>query len=169
MKLRGIDNILVTGGAGFIGSHIVDLLVDHGYDVTILDNLKPQAHGKDRRIPEYVNKKVNFVKGDIRNHALLKKLMKDADAVIHLATIVGVGQSMYQIERYVDTNTRGTANILDVLVNEENDVKKLLIASASLANTLPVTPLNLEKWPIFVFYATSRGILISKKKITYMK
>lgn len=130
MKARNVYRILVTGGAGFIGSHTVDLLVNHGYEVTILDNLEPQVYGKKKKVPDYVNKKANFVQGDIRNYALLKKVMKDVDAVVHLAAIVGVGQSMYQIEKYIDINTRGTANLLDALVDDRYNVKKLVVASS---------------------------------------
>ncbi|MHA1838407.1 MAG: SDR family NAD(P)-dependent oxidoreductase [Candidatus Ranarchaeia archaeon] len=130
MKAKGIEKILVTGGAGFIGSHTADLLIEHGYHVTIFDNLEPQVYGEDKKLPDYVNSSVTFIYGDIRDRDLLKKLVPEADAVIHLAAMVGVGQSMYQPERYVDVNTKGTANILDVLVNEDNNVKKLVVASS---------------------------------------
>lgn len=123
-----LDKVLVTGGAGFIGSFTVDLLVEKGYDVAILDDLDPQVHRGS--IPEYLNKEARFIRGDVRDAELLTQVTRDIDAVIHLAAAVGVGQSMYQIERYVDHNTRGTATLLDVLVNEENEVKKLVIASS---------------------------------------
>lgn len=125
-----INRVLVTGGAGFIGSHTVDLLIEHDYDVTILDNLEPQVHGKKRKIPDYMNKKAKIEIGDICNRKLLKKLILDVDAVIHLAAMVGVGQSMYQIEHYINVNTLGTANLLDVLINEKNHVEKILVASS---------------------------------------
>ena len=130
MKAKGIEKVLVTGGAGFIGSHTVDLLVKHGYCVTILDNLEPQVHGGKVKTSEHINNNAIFIHGDIRDYELLKKLLQEVDAVIHLAAIVGVGQSMYQMERYVDVNTKGTANLLDVLVNMENNVQKLIIASS---------------------------------------
>ncbi|MGQ9543668.1 MAG: SDR family NAD(P)-dependent oxidoreductase [Candidatus Bathyarchaeia archaeon] len=130
MKVKGIEKVLVTGGAGFIGSHTADLLIEHGYHVTILDNLEPQVHGEDERIPGYVNSNATFIYGDIRDRELLKKVIPEVDAVIHLAAMVGVGQSMYQIERYVDINTKGTANLLNVLINKENNVKKLIVASS---------------------------------------
>jgi len=126
--LRSINKVLVTGGAGFIGSFTVDLLVKRGYEVTILDVLEPQVH--QGKLPEYLNEKAKFVKGDVRDKELLTQLVKEVDAVIHLAASVGVGQSMYQIEKYIDYNTRGTATLLDVLVNKENNVKKLMIASS---------------------------------------
>jgi dTDP-L-rhamnose 4-epimerase len=130
MKARNIQNVVVTGGAGFIGSHTVDLLIERKYNVTILDNLDPQVHGEAGKIPDYVNSQAAFVRGDVRDREIVKKVLREADAVIHLAAMLGVGQSMYQIERYVDVSTRGTANILDVLVNEENNVKKVVVASS---------------------------------------
>ena len=130
MYARGVEKVLVTGGAGFIGSHTVDLFIKHGYHVTILDNLEPQVHGEGGSLPDYINNDATFVHGDIRDRELIKKVIKDVDAVIHLAAIVGVGQSMYRMERYVDVNTKGTANLLDVLIKEKNDVKKLIVASS---------------------------------------
>jgi dTDP-L-rhamnose 4-epimerase len=130
LKARGIENVLVTGGCGFLGSHTVDLLIEQGYNVTILDNLEPQVHGEKANIPDYANKNATILRGDVRDRELLKKTIQDIDAIIHLAAMVGVGQSMYQIERYVDANTRGSATLLDVVVNEKNDVKKLIVASS---------------------------------------
>lgn len=130
MKTNGIEKILVTGGAGFIGSHIADLLIEHNYYVTILDNLEPQVHGETEKLPDYVTGNAAFIYGDIRERELLEKVVPEVDAVIHLAAMVGVGQSMYQTERYVDVNTKGTANLLDVLINEETNVKKLIVASS---------------------------------------
>jgi len=128
--LAKIGRVLVTGGAGFIGSHTVDALIAKGYSTRVLDNLEPQVHGKKRKPPAYLNKKAEFMYGDLRNRNDIVKAIKDIDALIHLAAKVGVGQSMYQIEDYTESNTFGTANLLDVLVNEENDVKKLVIASS---------------------------------------
>lgn len=118
----------MTGGAGFIGSWTTDLLIEKDYEVTILDVLEPQVH--QGNTPEYLNKKARFVKGDARDRALLARLVKEVDAVIHLAAAVGVGQSMYQVNKYVDYNTNGTAMLLDVLVNENNGVRKLIVASS---------------------------------------
>jgi len=120
--------VLVTGGAGFIGSFIVDKLIEEGHEVRILDNLEEQVH--KGAIPDYLNKKAEFVKGDIRNRETLKKVLEDVEVVFHEAAAVGVGQSMYEIEQYVDVNSRGTALLLDVLVNEEHDVKKLMVAAS---------------------------------------
>ena len=130
MKAKRIEKVLVTGGAGFIGSHTVDLLIERDYYVTILDSLEPQVHGEGGKTPEYIDKDATFICGDIRDRKLLKKIIQEIDAVIHLVSVVGVGQSMYQIQRYVDVNTQGTANLLDVIANEENDIKKLIVASS---------------------------------------
>jgi len=129
-KSKGIEKVLVTGGAGFIGSHTTDLLIEHGYHVTTIDNIEPQVHGPERKLPDYINKNAILTYGNILDRELLKKTIQEVDAIIHLAAMVGVGQSMYQIERYVDVNTRGTANLLDILVNTENNVKKLVVASS---------------------------------------
>ena len=130
MKAKDIEKVLVTGGCGFIGSHTVDLLIERGYHVTILDNLEAQVHGEKAKIPDYINTDANFIRSDIRDRELLKKTIQDVDAIIHLAAMVGVGQSMYQIERYVDTNTKGSATLLDLIVNEKTSVKKLIVASS---------------------------------------
>jgi len=130
MKGKGVERVLVTGGAGFIGSHTADLLVKQGYDVTVLDNLEPQVHGIERKHPAYLNKNATFVLGDIRQREPVEKLILENDAVIHLASTVGVGQSMYEIERYISANTQGTAVLLDTLANEEHNVRKLLVASS---------------------------------------
>jgi len=130
VKAKSIEKVLVTGGSGFIGSHTTDLLIEHGYHVTILDILEPQVHGIERKLPDYINKNAVLIYGDVLDRELLTKTIREVDAIIHLAAMVGIGQSMYQIERYVDVNTRGTSNILDVLVNTENNVKKLVVASS---------------------------------------
>ncbi len=130
MKAKGIHKVLVTGGVGFVGSHTTDLLIKKGYEVTILDNLEPQVHGPERNPPEYLNKNAIFVYGNILDHDLLSRLVCGVDAIIHLAAMVGVGQSMYQVNRYVKANTEGTANLLDILINREHSVKKLVVASS---------------------------------------
>ena len=119
---------LVTGGAGFIGSFIADELVKKGHSVAIFDNLEEQVHlGK---MPRYLNKDAEFIKGDVSNRNELKKAVMDADVIFHEAAAVGVGQSMYQIQKYVDANNLGTAVLLDILANEEHDVKKLIVAGS---------------------------------------
>ena len=123
-------NILVTGGAGFIGSHLVDKLIELGHEVVVFDNLEPQVHGDGQRIPEYLNKECEFIKGDIRNRDELKKALKGKEIIFHQAAVVGVGQSMYEINKYTEVNILGTANLLDILANENHRVEKLIIASS---------------------------------------
>jgi len=130
VKIKRIENILVTGGAGFIGSHTVDLLIDHGYQAIILDNLEPQVHGKQKAKPDYINKDATFIQHDIQDHNFLTKVISEVDAIIHLAALVGVGQSMYQIERYIDANTKATATLLDILAKQKHNIKKLIVASS---------------------------------------
>jgi len=120
--------ILVTGGAGFIASHIVDALVNKGHEVRVFDNLELQVHHGAK--PDYLNPKIEFMKGDIRDKNSIIKAIEGIEAVYHQAAAVGVGQSMYEIEKYVDVNTLGTAKLLDVLVNKEHSVKKLIVASS---------------------------------------
>ena len=122
--------VLVTGGAGFIGSHIVDGLISKGHEVRILDNLDPQVHGKKQKPPEYLNKKAEFLKGDVRDKKDLKKALDGVDVVFHEAAAVGVGQSMYMIDYYVDVNCRGTGMLLEEIVGGEHDIKKLIVASS---------------------------------------
>lgn len=122
--------ILVTGGAGFIGSHIVDALIIKGHEVIIFDNLTEQVHGPDKKIPDYINKNARFVFGDIRDYEELKNVMADVDVVFHEAAAVGVGQSMYKIKEYVETNTLGAANILHFVANEKHQIKKMIVASS---------------------------------------
>jgi dTDP-L-rhamnose 4-epimerase len=122
-----MTRVLVTGGAGFVGSHIVDEYVDAGYDVTVVDNLTDQVHEDE---PEYLNDDAEYVWGDIRDRELMTDLLEDADVLNHQASAVGVGQSMYEIEKYVDVNTLGTARILDIIVDEDIDLEKVVVASS---------------------------------------
>ena len=123
------EKILVTGGAGFIGSFLVDKLVKQDYEVTIFDNLDPQVHANSSP-PNYLNKSAKFIKGDVRDYEALKGVMCDANAVFHLAAAVGVGQSQYQIKKYVEVNIGGTANLLDILANHKNKIEKLVVAAS---------------------------------------
>lgn len=125
------ENILVTGGAGFIGSHLVDKLISEGYKVRIVDNLTHQVH--QGKIPAYLNEKAEFIKGDVTKKEDLEKALKDIDAIFHEAAVVGVGQSMYKIEHYTYNNTMGTAKLLDYLANSKHTVKRILVASSMSA------------------------------------
>lgn len=125
-----MKKILILGGAGFIGSHLVDKLISLGHEIIVYDNLEPQVHGLISNPPEYLAKNIEFVYGDIRDRDKLKKVVQDVDIIYHLAAMVGVGQSMYQIEKYYDVNIQGTAKLCDILVNEEHDIKRLIVASS---------------------------------------
>src|SRR5215207_9847431 len=104
------DRILITGGAGFVGSHLADALAAAGHVVTLFDNLEPQVHGDPGDRPAYLDPAHRLVRGDIRDPDALAPLVSEADVVFHLAAMVGVGQSMYQMRRYTDVNTMGMAN-----------------------------------------------------------
>jgi len=123
--------ILVTGGAGFIGSFLVDELVNKKHSVIIYDNLDKQVHIKKRK-PDYLNKKAEFIYGDVRDYKKFKEviLRNKVELIYHFAAKVGVGQSQYQIKEYMDVNVGGTANLLDILVNNKHIVKKLVVASS---------------------------------------
>ncbi len=140
------QRVLVTGGAGFIGSHLVDELLSRGNTVDVIDNLEPQVHSAK---PSYLNRGATYHFRDIREDGVLSDLLPNADVVVHFASMVGVGQSMYQIARYVDANVGGTAKFLQALVDADHGVKKLLVASSmsiygegafECANCGPVAP-----------------------------
>ncbi len=120
--------VLVTGGAGFIGSHLTDALVKDGHQVRVLDCLEEQVH--EGKKPDYLNPGAEYIWGDVRDRETLKKSLRDVEAVFHEAAVVGVGQSMYQIEKYLSANVGGTGTLLDVIVNEKLPVKKLVVASS---------------------------------------
>ena len=123
-----MKNILITGGAGFIGSNVALRLLQKGYYVTVLDNLSKQIHGVTPEItsPLYlsIKDKVRFIHGSVVSREDWMKALDGQDAVIHLAAETGTGQSMYQIEKYVDTNIGGTALLLDILTNTKHHVKR---------------------------------------------
>ena len=123
-----ISTVLITGGAGFIGSHLTDHLLAQGYSVRILDALVPQVHGDTGRHPAYLSRHAEFIRGDIRDPEAVQRALKGVDAVFHLAATVGVGQSMYQIHLYSDVNALGTAVLLEALA--DHPVKRLVVASS---------------------------------------
>src|SRR5947209_12793497 len=107
--------VLITGGAGFIGSHVANELLSQGHDVRALDNLTPQVHGPERKRPDYLHRDVDLRVGDIRNSDAVERALDRVDAVVHLVALVGVGQSMYQISEYTSVNNWGTAVLLQAL------------------------------------------------------
>jgi dTDP-L-rhamnose 4-epimerase len=120
--------ILVTGGAGFVGSHTVDALLREGHSVRVFDDLSDQVHRGS--IPAYLSPDAEFVRGDVRNPEALRKVVSDVDVVYHFAAAVGVGQSMYEIARYMEINTQGTANLLQALLERNGRLEKLIVASS---------------------------------------
>jgi len=123
--------VLVTGGAGFIGSFIVDALIKIGHRVRILDNLEPQVHGSERNKPDYLNPEAEFVLGDVRDRDVFRKALDGIEVVFHEAAAVGVGQSMYQVKKYVETNTLGITNLLDIVASgEAKALEKMIIPSS---------------------------------------
>ena len=121
-------HVLITGGAGFIGSHVADLLLARGHRVRVLDSLVAQVHGASRRPPGYLNGGVDLYVGDVRDPGAVAAALRGVDCVIHLAALVGVGQSMYQVADYVDVNVRGTAVLLEALARRP--LQRLVVASS---------------------------------------
>ena len=129
-----IKNVLITGGAGFIGSNLALKLIEKGYQVTVLDNLSPQIHGDNptETSPLYlsIKDKVKFIHGTVTSKSDWEEALKDQDAIVHYAAETGTGQSMYEVEKYVDVNINGTALMLNLLVNGSYNVKKIVVASS---------------------------------------
>ena len=127
-------NILITGGAGFIGSNLSLALLAKGHKITVLDNLSRQIHGDtpDKTSPLYksIIDKVVFIKGTVTSREDWSKALAGQDIVVHFAAETGTGQSMYCIEKYTEVNIQGTAIMLDILANEEHKIKKIVIASS---------------------------------------
>lgn len=129
-----MNHVLITGGAGFIGSNVALKLITQGIRVTVLDNLSPQIHGDNPDVtsPLYksIKDKVRFIKGSVTSRDDWRKALEGVDAVLHLAAETGTGQSMYEIEKYVNVNIGGTAILLDILTNEKTDVKRVVVAES---------------------------------------
>ena len=123
-------SVLVTGGAGFVGSHLVDALLARGDRVRVLDSLDPQVHGPDRRPPAWLAPDAELAAGDVRDADAVRRALRGVEVVYHLAAAVGVGQSMYQVADYTAVNTLGTAHLLQALVDDRAGVEKLVVASS---------------------------------------
>lgn len=124
----GDARVLITGGAGFIGAHLANVLVESGVRVRVIDALCEQVHGENPGFPPYLHREVERIEADVRDRDALDLALRGVTHVCHLAAAVGVGQSMYEIERYIDINTRGTAVLLEALVRRP--VQQLVVASS---------------------------------------
>lgn len=122
------ERVLITGGAGFIGSHLADELLRQGYNVRALDALVPQVHGEEQQRPDYLDPEVELQVGDVRDPRAVARALEGVDSVFHLAAAVGVGQSMYAIADYTSTNTLGTATLLEALMTR--GLRRLVVASS---------------------------------------
>jgi dTDP-L-rhamnose 4-epimerase len=129
-----MKNVLITGGAGFIGSNLVLKLIEKGYKITVLDNLSKQIHGEKPQITSQLFKsikdKVTFIEGTVTSREDWEKAIANQDVIVHFAAETGTGQSMYCIEKYTEVNIQGTAIMLDILANQKHQVKKVVIASS---------------------------------------
>lgn len=127
-------NVLITGGAGFIGSNLALHLIGLGHKITVLDTLSPQIHGDDptNASPLFlsIKDKVRFVQGSVCDELAWRAVLPGQDSIVHLAAETGTGQSMYEIKKYIDVNVGGTALMLDLLANSEHSVKKVVVASS---------------------------------------
>lgn len=128
-----MKNVLITGGAGFIGSRLALKLLDKGYFVRVIDILSTQIHGQNPELSSLylsIKDKVDFIRGSVTDKNIMRKALIGIDTVIHYAAETGTGQSMYEIEKYVDVNVLGSAILLDIIGNEETSVKKIIVASS---------------------------------------
>jgi dTDP-L-rhamnose 4-epimerase len=157
-------NILITGGAGFIGSYVCKALLKNGHYVIVLDNLDPQIHGEKAQWPSYMPSGTENYIGDVRDRELVRTLLAKSDAVIHLAAAVGVGQSMYKIEHYCSVSVMGTAILLEEIIPLRKQIKKIIVASSMsiygegcytnskgemiYPKTRPLSQLEKEKWEL---------------------
>jgi dTDP-L-rhamnose 4-epimerase len=124
------EHVLVTGGAGFVGSHLVDALLAQGHRVRVFDSLEPQVHGPGDQVPAYLNTQAELVRGSVTDAAAVARALEGIDVVLHHAALVGVGQSMYDIVRYCQVNTVGAAVLLEEVVKRRSRIRKVVVASS---------------------------------------
>ena len=124
------EQVLVTGGAGFVGSHLVDALIARGHRVRIFDSLEAQVHGPDRQAPPYLNPRAEVVHGSVTDASAIARALDEIDVVLHHAALVGVGQSMYDIARYCHVNTGGAGILLEEIVKRRSRIRKVIVASS---------------------------------------
>jgi dTDP-L-rhamnose 4-epimerase len=124
------ERILVTGGAGFVGSHLVDALLSQGHAVRVLDTLETQVHSSAGSPPQYLNPAAEAIWGSVGDRAVLARALDGIDVVFHQAALVGVGQSMYEIARYVTGNTGATAVLLEEIIKRRDRIRKVVVASS---------------------------------------
>ena len=125
-----MNKVLITGGAGFIGSNVARKLLKEGFEITILDNFLPQIHGNKNELPEDLKGKVNLIIGDVSDKKTLFTALDGQNAIIHYAAETGTGQSMYDISHYTDVNIQATANLCDYIINETHEIKSVIVASS---------------------------------------
>ena len=125
-----MSKIVITGGAGFIGSNVARILVKEGHEVTILDNFLPQIHGDKNKLAEDLDGKVKLIVGDVADKDILYSALEGQDAVIHYAAETGTGQSMYAVSHYTNVNIQATANLCDYIINENHQIKSVIVASS---------------------------------------
>ncbi|MGL2988123.1 NAD-dependent epimerase/dehydratase family protein [Flavobacterium sp. RSSA_27] len=127
---KSIKKVLITGGAGFIGSNVARVLVKEGFEITILDNFLPQIHGDTNKLSDDLNGKVRLIVGDVADKSVLYAALDGQDAVIHYAAETGTGQSMYAVSHYTNVNIQATANLCDYIINENHQIKSVIVASS---------------------------------------
>src|SRR4051812_21592898 len=123
-----MKKVLILGGAGFVGSHTADALLEQGHCVTVYDNLSEQVHGGG--FPDYLSAEVEFIKGDVRDLESLSSAVQGAEVIYHFAAAVGVGQSMYRVADYTADNIQGTANLLQAILDTKSTPEKIIVASS---------------------------------------
>jgi dTDP-L-rhamnose 4-epimerase len=125
-----MKKVLITGGAGFIGSNVARILVKEGFEITILDNFLPQIHGDKNELSDDLNGQVKLIVGDVADKSVLYTALEGQDAVIHYAAETGTGQSMYAVSHYTNVNIQATANLCDYIINENHQIKSVIVASS---------------------------------------